>query len=52
MGILTGDIVVAIIALITYAIMWFIMYFIIMALVAVFYNILAPKIGGIKLDLE
>jgi hypothetical protein len=52
MGILTGDIVVAIMGLILYAIMWFIMYFIILAIAAVIYNFLQPKIGGIKLVLE
>jgi hypothetical protein len=52
MGIMTGDIVAAIIALIVYAIMWFVMYFIIVALGAVIYNFLQPKIGGIKLELE
>lgn len=52
MGIMTGDILVAIIWLITYAISWFIMYFIILALAAVFYNFLQPRIGGIKLELE
>ncbi len=52
MGLMSGDIVAAIIALIVYAIMWFIMYFIIVALGAVIYNFLQPKIGGIKLELE
>ena len=52
MGILTGDIVIAIIWLITYAIVWFVMYFIILAIAAVVYNFLQPKIGGIKLELE
>ncbi len=52
MGILTGDILVAIIGLIMYAIIWFIMYFIILALAALIYNFLQPKIGGIKLVLE
>lgn len=52
MGILTGDILVAIIGLITYAIGWFIMYFIIVALTTVFYNFLQPRIGGVKLELE
>lgn len=34
-------------------IVWnFILYFVIVALAAIFYNYLAPRIGGIKLDLE
>ncbi len=52
MGLLTGDVVLAIIWLVSYAISWFIMYFIMVALATVFYNVLQPRIGGIKLVLE
>jgi hypothetical protein len=43
-----GGILVFVYEIIRYFVMWFI----IVALVAIFYNILAPRIGGVKLDLE
>ncbi|MBM4241870.1 MAG: hypothetical protein FJ150_09465 [Euryarchaeota archaeon] len=52
MGIATGNILGAIIGLITYAIMYFIMYFIIVALIALIYNFMQPRIGGIKLQVK
>ncbi len=47
-GNLTNDIAILVINGLSY----FIGYFLIFALIAVIYNFLAPKIGGIKLDLE
>lgn len=46
------DAVSAIVAIIVNIIVYFIMYFIGVALFALFYNLLQPKIGGIKLVLE
>lgn len=47
-----GNVVAGVIALIYAIVRFFIQYFIIAALVALIYNYLAPKIGGIKLNLE
>jgi len=49
---MAGDAVAGVITLIVDIIMYFIQYFIIVALTAIFYNFLAPKIGAIKLELE
>ncbi len=47
-----GNIVNDIIVLIINGLSYFVGYFLIFALIAVIYNFLAPRIGGIKLDLE
>lgn len=49
---MAGDAVTGVITLIVDIIMYFIEYFIIVALAAIFYNFLAPRIGGVKLELE
>ena len=49
---MAGNAVNGIVSLITTTIMYFIMYFIIVALITIFYNFLAPRIGGVKLELE
>lgn len=48
---MAGDAVGGVISLITNIITGFVMYFIIVLLIAIFYNILQPRIGGIKLEL-
>jgi hypothetical protein len=47
-----GNIVNDIIVLIINGLSYFVGYFLIFALIAVIYNFLAPRIGGITLDLE
>lgn len=47
-----GNILNDIIVLIINGLSYFVGYFLIFALIAVIYNFLAPRIGGIKLDLE
>ncbi len=47
-----GDAVGGLVSLIANIISSFIGYFIIVAIVAFLYNFLAPKIGGVKLELE
>ena len=49
---MAGNAVGGIVSLILGIIVYFIMYFIIVALIAIFYNILQPRIGGVKLELE
>jgi hypothetical protein len=49
---MAGNAVGGIVNIITSIIAYFIMYFIIVALVAIFYNFLQPRIGGVKLELE
>lgn len=48
---ISGDPITGIITLIVDIIVYFVEYFIIVALAAIIYNYLAPRIGGIKLDL-
>ncbi|OPY27296.1 MAG: hypothetical protein A4E27_00572 [Methanobacterium sp. PtaU1.Bin242] len=47
-----GDAVGGFVTLIGSTIIWFIDYFVIVALAAFLYNVLVPRIGGFKLDLE
>jgi hypothetical protein len=49
---MAGNAVGGVVNLITSIIGYFVMYFIIVALIAIFYNILQPRIGGVKLELE
>lgn len=49
---IAGDAVGGVISLITSTIGNLVMYFIIVLLVAIFYNVLQPRIGGVKLELE
>jgi len=49
---MAGNAAGGVVALITNIIVYFVMYFIIVALIAIFYNMLQPRIGGVKLDLE
>jgi hypothetical protein len=49
---MAGNAVGGVVSLITSIIMYFVMYFIIVALIAIFYNMLQPRIGGVKLELE
>jgi hypothetical protein len=48
----SGDAVGGVISLIGSTIGYLIMYFVMVLLVAVFYNLLQPRIGGVKLELE
>ena len=49
---MAGNAVGGVVSLITSIIGYFVMYFIIVLLIAIFYNMLQPRIGGIKLELE
>jgi hypothetical protein len=49
---MAGNAANGVVSLITTTIGFFIMYFIIVALITIFYNFLAPKIGEVKLELE
>jgi hypothetical protein len=49
---MAGNAVGGVISFITNIISGFVMYFIIVALIAIFYNMLQPRIGGVKLELE
>jgi len=49
---MAGNAVGGVVNLITSIISGFVMYFIIVALIAIFYNMLQPRIGGVKLELE
>jgi hypothetical protein len=49
---MAGNAVGGVVNLITSIIGYFVMYFIIVALIAIFYNMLQPRIGGVKLELE
>ena len=49
---ISGNAVAGLITFITDIVVYFVVYFIVVALVAIIYNYLAPKIGGIKLGLE
>ncbi len=49
---MAGDAVGGVISLITSTIGNLVMYFIMVLLVAIFYNLLQPRIGGVKLELE
>ena len=49
---MAGNAANGVVSLITTTIGFFIMYFIIVALITIFYNFLAPRIGGVKLELE
>jgi hypothetical protein len=49
---IAGDALGGIVALIAQTIGYFIEYFIVVALITIFYNFLAPRIGGVKLDLN
>jgi hypothetical protein len=49
---MAGNAAGGIVSLIMSIIVYFFMYFIIVALIAIFYNVLQPRIGGVKLELE
>jgi hypothetical protein len=49
---IAGDAVSGFVSLIASVIGYFVMYFVIVLLVAIFYNLLQPRIGGVKLELE
>ncbi|MEN6330176.1 MAG: hypothetical protein ABFC91_07790 [Methanobacteriaceae archaeon] len=49
---MAGDAVGGLVSLITTTIGYLVMYFVIVLLVALFYNLLQPRIGGVKLELE
>jgi hypothetical protein len=49
---MAGNAVGGVVSLISNIISGFVMYFIIVALIAIFYNMLQPRIGGVKLELE
>lgn len=51
-SVLGSGVVGALILIIVGTIMAFIVGFIMYAIIAIFYNLLAPKLGGIKLELE
>lgn len=49
---MAGDAVGGVVSLVTTTIGYLVMYFIMVLLVAIFYNLLQPRIGGIKVELE